>query len=90
MKKRLLSILLCICMVITLLPTFAAAADAQNVYISNEKLEAGKYYPVDSSTKTLSSPVNNAPSSDVGYAYLSGATLTLHNFNNTEKDYSGQ
>ncbi len=47
MKKRLLSILLCICMVVTLLPTAALAADSVTVYVNDIELESGHSYAAD-------------------------------------------
>lgn len=77
MKKKLLSILLCLCMVVTLLPTVAlAASPAASVCVGGAQLSAGEYTP-DGSEITTTKPGDN-------YAYFEvangTATLTLHNF----------
>ncbi|WP_027400489.1 S-layer homology domain-containing protein [Anaerovorax odorimutans] len=76
MKKRILSMALCLCMVFTLLPTTALAADA-NVRIGSTTLTNGKYYIVSSDAVT---ELDSAPASG-GYLYYTqeegNAVLTV-------------
>ena len=50
MKKRLLSMALCLCMVLTLLPTAALAADSTSVMMGSTTLKTGNYIPAGDST----------------------------------------
>ena len=84
MKKKLLSILLSLCMVLTLLPTVTIPALAveppAGLYVGEVQLTDG-HYTTNGTAAAVNSPTK--PTLD-SYAWYKGNTLTLHNFS-----YSG-
>ena len=83
MKKKLLSILLCLCMVATLLPTVAlATGPATSVWVGEVELTSTNPYTTNGKTA-----VATPDSLGTSYALFNSttATLTLHNFT-----YSGE
>ena len=78
MKKRMISLLLAIVMVLGLIPAIAPAANAAGGYIRFGfiKVPAGSYLEQGKSTATTTKPADN-------YAYYDGTTLELHNYIDT-------
>ncbi len=79
MMKKYLSILLCLCMVLSLLPTAALAADL-TVSIGTTNLTDGKYYTVktgDDPSFALVEEANEQPAESTPYLYFSGGILTV-------------
>lgn len=84
MKKKLLSILLCLCMVVTLLPTMALAVDP-SVWVGEVELTSTTPYTTDGTTAATADPgVGNRAASYALFNSTTG-TLTLHDFT-----YSGE
>lgn len=79
MKKRILSLLLCFCMVLGLLPVIAFAANP-NVIIGATTLEDGKYYTVIDGADPSYALVNQLeepPTDGTPYLYFNGSILTV-------------
>ena len=78
MKKRLISFLLVLVMVLSLIPAMALTANAAGNYIRFGfiKVPAGSYLEQGKSTATTTKPADN-------YAYYDGTTLELHNYIDT-------
>lgn len=79
MKKRILSLLLCFCMVLGLLPVIAFAANP-DVTIGNTTLTDGKYYTVIDGADPSYALVNQLeepPTDGTPYLYFNGGTLTV-------------
>lgn len=77
MKKRILSILLCLCMALSLLPATALAVTDEPSVSIGQTLVSGKYYTIADATVTES---DSAPASGGYLAYTldgSNATLTV-------------
>ncbi len=79
MKKRILSLLLCFCMVLGLLPVIAFAANP-DVTIGNTTLTDGKYYTVINGADPSYALVNQLeepPTDGTPYLYFNGSILTV-------------
>lgn len=75
MKKKGLSILLVLCMVLTMLPTAAFGGDATGVTIAGVELNSTTPYLVQGEAKA----VIELPTETENYAYFDSGTLELHN-----------
>lgn len=97
MKKRLLSVLLCLAILLTMLPVAVLATDTpvetdiprqdaasgNSIWVGGVEMAPYTYLlPGASSTR------NSLPAVYSGYAYWNGSTLTLHEYGNVDKVYT--
>ena len=88
MRKRILAIAMALCLIITLLPATALAADAETITIGGETLSGSEGSPAYAATDAATGAVTKQESAEGATITWDGSMLTLNNA--TIKGNSGQ